>query len=139
MKRSKIYLVAILALGVAIQPLDVQASKVHNTAVSHHTKIAIKKTPLVSSGGNFSVPAGYGWLKVWIRNSGHTTLTVNVRMATTNKPYLSYEVPAGKQLIIPNYGKATGIGLHVINFSSKDGVLSGSYSIRMADSPSASK
>lgn len=137
MKKSRIYFIALMIFLLIFPFFNLHVLAAKNPNMS--TQIAIKKSPLSLAGGNFVVPAGYGWLKVWIYNKGTSVLTVNVTKPSTNNVYLSYKIPPGKQLVIPNYGKATGTGTHWINFSSQNGKVSGYYSILMANNPLASK
>lgn len=103
------------------------------------TQVALTRGSITSSGGNFTVPANYGWLKVWVYNTSNSELTVTVRKANSTTNYLTYKIPAKKQMVIPNNGKATGTGLHIINFSSSNGILSGDFSVVMADNPGESQ
>lgn len=122
--------------GLVLPPLP---SKDPDTFTPLDTQVAVNKSKITSNGGNFTVPAGFGWLKIWVKNTGSSTLTVTVRKPENNTTYLSYQVNAGQQIVIPNNGKATGVGLHLINFSSKDGVLSGDFSVVMANNPGESQ
>ncbi|MCL9663483.1 hypothetical protein L2089_22670 [Paenibacillus hunanensis] len=112
----------------------------HNDRMTpNDTQIALTRSSITRSGGNFVVPANYGWLKVWVYNTGNSELTVTVRKANRTTNYLYYKIPPKKQMVIPNNGKATGTGLHIINFSSANGVLSGDFSVVMADNPKKSQ
>lgn len=106
-----------------------------DSIVQVKTKNILNNVAIDKNGDIFEVPAGMGWLTVRVHNTGTSTLTVTVDRAKDNSNYLTYDVPAGKQLVIPNNGKATGVGIHIISFSSKNGLLSGSYSVTMANNP----
>lgn len=122
--------------GLVISPLP---DKNGGSFTPDAVQTAISRTNITATGGNFAVPAGYGWLKIWVNNTGSSALTVTVTKSATNATYINYTIPAGKQLVIPNNGKATGVGTHQINFSSGNGVLSGQYSIVMASTPGESQ
>lgn len=81
----------------------------------------------------FTIPSGYGWVKVWVQNDTNEEMTVRVTQGSlTGTEKLSFKVPANDQ----NY--ATGIaawstGDFYVAISTKNSVaLSGLLSVKLA-------
>lgn len=68
----------------------------------------------------FNVSPGYGYLKLWFKNNGESTVTITVKNVNTGKKYFTYDLRKGKQYIWRSVlewkGGAVGAGDYSITY-----------------------
>ncbi|ALA07413.1 hypothetical protein SECTIM467_67 [Brevibacillus phage SecTim467] len=88
----------------------------------------LANTEMVDS---FYVNPSFGWVKVWVENTGSKTITVVVT-DENGKKKMSGKVKPGKTWV--EYGsKAWGVGDYKISFTSGQAEMKGRYSVRIAN------
>ncbi|TKH73394.1 hypothetical protein FC676_11310 [Bacillus cereus] len=73
-----------------------------------------------STTSAFNVSPGYGYLKLWFKNNGESTVTITVKNVDTGKKYFTYDLPKGKQYtwrsVLEWPGKGVGAGNYTITY-----------------------
>ncbi|EEM56249.1 MULTISPECIES: hypothetical protein [Bacillus cereus group] len=109
-------------LVMSVLSLALAASVVFPSFASadYHEYSSVKITGEKSTTSAFNVSPGYGYLKLWFKNNGESTVTITVKNVNTGKKYFTYDLPKGKSYtwrsVLEWPGGAVGAGNYSITY-----------------------
>ncbi|OXM17368.1 hypothetical protein [Paenibacillus herberti] len=82
---------------------------------------------------SFDIPKGYGWVKVWVKNTTNAEMTVRVTQGSlTGKEKMNFKVPANSQVSVDGTAAWSTGDFHVAISTENSEALTGLLSVKLA-------